>query len=478
MTAKRPILLLSYGGFVTRNILLGGFSERVLAERPLVASVIDPQEQLLIERFAGRPVRLIHHETAPGRHKSTFEKAVDLGTYLYYFETGLGDAKGRRFTQKLIDGGHSFWGDRAISGLQASGRALKKLGLLKRLEALYLNGIASWPTTRNWVARLRELDPALVVSTMLTLAPKLHPSVDLAPVLAAHELGIPCGTLVQSWDNLLTKPSILPPFLDRYWTWSPWMSRQIHALHDDIAPDTVRVVGAPVFDFHRRPEMIEPRARVARALGLDERRPWMVFGTGTAKSLPFEHLVVRDLCLRLAERRPDVQMLVRLHPKDQGERWPEVQAELERCSAVIRKTAPEKPMDLGGLAPPETYFAEQLSSLHHAAVVINCSSTLTVDAALLDRPVVCIAYDLARNGDGFDRALAFSRAAHFQPLAETGGVRVVHCAGQALDAVQAYLEDPALDRLERRALGARVTDLEGNAGVRLAEEALNCLSSL
>jgi hypothetical protein len=107
-------------------------------------------------------------------------------------------------------------------------------------------------------------------------------------------------------------------------------------------------------------------------------------------------------------------------------------------------------------------------------VVLNTASTLTVDASILDRPVICFGYDAVPD-DKFPegRALAYSQSTHYSPLVATGGVPVVRSLEQCVQTIQAYLDNPALDRTGRRAIVARVMgDADGGAGDRLAAEVL------
>ncbi|MCG8455927.1 MAG: hypothetical protein MI919_06555 [Holophagales bacterium] len=492
--SRRPIFLLAYSGFVVRNLALGPFAREVRRQRPLVVAVLDPEaaeaaRHAESDEEAGegnglQPLRFVRFPLLHWPELGTLEKAFSWRTYVYYFQLGAKGTRGMDLVRRLYDSGHSRRGHLAAAALGTVGRWLHRLRLLGLVEARYLASARSWPTTSDWCEMFRREQPAAVVSSMLTLSKKLYPSADMAPVVAARELGLPCGTLVQSWDNLTTKTAVLPSWLDRYWTWSETMNGELARLYPQLPSERFEVVGSPQFDFHSRPAAETAGLLVARdayghQIGLDPDRPWILIGTGTPTALPFEHLMVRELVRGLARRRPEARALVRLHPKDDGGRWPEVRGELEELGAVVRSTAPETHQDLGGIVSPAEFYGDQLNSLAHAAVVVCSSSTLTVDAALLDRPVVCTAYDVLPSGAPADelfpegRALAFSRGSHYAPLAATGGVRVTHDRDACLEAIGHYLEDPALDREARDRLAARVSRLPvGGAGEALAREAL------
>jgi hypothetical protein len=294
-------------------------------------------------------------------------------------------------------------------------------------------------------------------------------------VVAARQRGIPSGTLVQSWDNLSSKTAVLPPWLERYWTWSDAMSRELLSLNPRISANRVRVVGSPQFDFHRRPELLEPREQYLPRLGLDPSLPYIAIGTGTRVWMPNEPETVARMVVAIRGTLPRCQVLIRLHPKDDGARWEPLWPVLRANGAAIQHTAPPVHMDLGGFVPPREFYRDQVNCLAHAAVVLNTASTLTVDAAILDRPVICIAYDVipdARFPEG--RALAYSRSTHYSHLVETGGVWVVHSEEECIQAIGRYLDDPALHRDGRKRIATTVTgEPDGGAGQRLAEDVLN-----
>jgi len=473
--SPRPVLLLAHGGFVVRNLLLGTFAERVMLERPLLAAVIDPHEPELLRRFAGRPIRFLELEAEPGRELSTLEKMRTLRTLTYYFQIGAKGTRGVEMAERLYDGNHSWAGDSAARLLKGIGFLLQRLRLLGPFESFYLRRARRWPITQTWMRILEREWPSVVVSSMLTLAKKFHPSVDLPPLIAAHELGIPCGMLVQSWDNLSTKMGVLPIWLDRYWTWSAGMSRELGTLYPHLPAERFCVVGSPQFDFHRRPELLVDRRLHAESLGLDPARRYVLIGTGTPKSLPQEHLVVMSLIRRLAQQWPEVQVLLRLHPKDYSERWQSLTPELEALGTIVRRTTTERHLDEGAVVSPFDFYREQANDLKHAALVINSSSTLTVDAALLDKPVICLAYDAGEKDHLFPegRARAFAGGSHYAPLVATGGIALAADEDQTLAAAASYLENPALHAEGRRRIVELVTATpNGGAGEQLASEAL------
>jgi hypothetical protein len=356
---------------------------------------------------------------------------------------------------------------------------MSSLNQMGTMEKLYLASYSNNAITHTWLKTLEELEPDAVLSTMLTHSTLRKESSDLAPLLAARRLGIPTGTLVQSWDNLSSKTSVLPPWLDKYWVWSNHMRSELVKLNPRVPSERVTVVGGPQFDFHKDDGLLQPRGEFFLSRGLDPDRPLILVGTGTKVWLPDEPRTIVELTESIERSLPDCQVLIRLHPKDDLTRWSPVRARLAQAGAVLQSTNPSMHMDLGGFIPPKDFYRDQVNSLIHCAVVLNTASTLTVDAAILDRPVISIGWDAVpdpRFPDG--RAWAYNHSTHFGVLVATGGVRVVRSLDECIANITQYLEDPAKDRMERAKIVETVVGtVDGLAGTRLAQEILSLASS-
>jgi hypothetical protein len=466
----KPIFLLAETGFVMRNLLLGTFADEMIRDRPLVVAVRNPDDPRLQEVVAGRPIRLVPYLLAPvPKIRTRLDQLKNWQSLMYRFKVAEKGTDGARNQMRSEDGNHSWIGRIGTKVIYETGHLLSTTGLMGKVDSYFLKRLGNAPITQQWRDIIADIDPAAVVSTTLTLCTRNMYSHDLPAVLAAKALGVPCGTLVQSWDNLSMKTAVLPVDLDRYWTWSDVMTGELTALYPRIRPESAVVVGSPQFDFHR-PEVAEDRETFMRRLGLDPARPMIMFGTGTPTRFPHEPLQVVEIVRALRAEDPDLQFVVRLHPKDAGLRWQTLEQERAELGIVLQHTAPPVPMDLGGFVPSREFYREQVSALVHSAVVVNSSSTISVDAAILDRPVVCLAYDVVpdpRFPEGF--SWACTQNTHFAPLVATGGMAVVRSVRECVDAIRCYVADPSVHRDGRKEIVRIVAGKpDGNAGKRLA----------
>jgi CDP-glycerol glycerophosphotransferase (TagB/SpsB family) len=113
---------------------------------------------------------------------------------------------------------------------------------------------------------------------------------------------------------------------------------------------------------------------------------------------------------------------------------------------------------------------EWINTFRHADVVINLSSTVTVDAAIFDKPVVNLDFDPQPSRD--DQQLVKDinhKWNHFRPIAESGGVWLVNDIDEMVDAVRTYLRHPELHREQRQWIAEYVCGhVDGRCGERMA----------
>lgn len=475
-SGQQPILVLAETGFIIRNLLLGYFAGEVSKSRKLLVAVKNPNDSMLLDLIKEHSIELIDFPLENPEDKRTVaQKLLSWDNSIYNLKMVVKDNASIRYQTRLYEVSGT-WKQKAVNkAFQKVARVVKTVGLSGAIEDAYLeNFVGQKEITQKWAEILKKYNPCLVFSSMLTLSTRYRCSSDLPVLVAAKKLGIRSCTLVQSWDNLSSKTSVLPPWLDMYYTWSQTMSEELLQYNPRIDKKKVKIVGSPQYDFHLKKELLEERAVYLNKIGLDPKRQYILVGTGTAKWMPDEMEKMIALCKAIHQNMPDIQCLIRLHPKDHGERWQPYLDTLKENRIVLQYTSPQKHMDSGGFIPPRDFYRDQINTIYHSEIIINSSSSITVDAAIFDKPVICIAYD--RKPDKVfpeGRALTYSRSAHYSKLTETGGVKVVYSEQACIEAIKEYLKNPALHRAERKKIVSTVTaDINEIAGLRLAEEVI------
>lgn len=326
--------------------------------------------------------------------------------------------------------------------------------------------------------QIRRLRPDLVVGTrVLTLAPNRgaasEPYADRYLVISATKHGVANMVLVPSWDNLTSK-GFFPVRPNRITVWNETMRREAVEVHE-LAPETVRVTGAPQHDVYADAPY-STRRDLCAALGLDPVKPYLVYATQTEGTVPDEPRLALDMAKAVSAKFGEsLSFLVRVHQLDRPARYDRL------------RDLPNVAVDAAGAAHLGEYrdrafdqaASERLAdTLHHAAVVASTASSISIDAAAVGTPVVGVCIDA-----GDSAALPYERSVrrffdftHQANLVRSGGLRLTSEMTAFVDAVACYVKDPSLDSDARqRMVAEQAFRLDGKAGRRVAAAVLEAL---
>jgi hypothetical protein len=120
---------------------------------------------------------------------------------------------------------------------------------------------------------------------------------------------------------------------------------------------------------------------------------------------------------------------------------------------------------------------EWANTVRHADVVVNLASTIAVDAAILDRPVVNIDYDPEPGQPKAKLVRAVNHEwNHYRPLLESGGIWNCGSVEETIAACAAYISNPDLHREGRARVVRHVAGYsDGRCGARMADALLAVL---
>jgi hypothetical protein len=349
----------------------------------------------------------------------------------------------------------------SIRSLKAPARALAWLRAERVLERFTERCLLSYPRSPEAEQRLKTLRPDVLVTT----GPFLF--WEPAVVAAARNLHIPILAMIPSWDNLSTKARMVFRY-DGYMVWSAEARRQLHHYYPESRGVPVYTVGTPQFDIFFQKRVYRSREQFCAAHGLRPDRPIVLYAVASPNFLKERHGAV-EMARRVGcGELGDVQLLVRPHPAhDKGDMvglftgfGPQV---------VLQQTAQAQH------SQNEEQIIEWVNTFRHADVVINLSSTVTVDAALFDRPIVNLDYDPEPGRPNQELVEDVNHLwTHFKPVAESGGVWMVRTPDEMVHAVKTYLAHPEMHREKRRWIVEFVCGyVDGQCGKRLGSAMLD-----
>jgi hypothetical protein len=328
--------------------------------------------------------------------------------------------------------------------------------LLMRLRVLFPRSlftpdrITRWELRRfkptpNFVALVREGKPVLLV----TATPGFTPF-EAEMILYAEVLGIPTVAVNLNYDNLTSNAKMIRK-TDYLLVWNEGMAREARELHG-YTESQYDIVGCLRFD-HYFTDPVDPafpsREAFLRQKGFDPAKKTIVLAGPTPSNYPPRRELVETL-IRLKREdqfEGDPNILIRIHPIDSLETYAGLVdspgVHIERAG---RQTLPDS---AGGqkIEMDEGDTMNLTATLKYADVVLNFASTVIMEAAIFERPVINIAFPAYRN--------IVYRFEYNKGLLDTGAVRLANTPDELADLVNRYLHDSEQEQSEREKLVRR-----------------------
>ncbi len=298
--------------------------------------------------------------------------------------------------------------------------------------------------------------------------------------------GIPNMTVIVGWDN---SSSYNISGADVQWAtcWSQLQKDEL-VLGSDWDPGHVHIGGIPSYDGYFRKQWLMPRDEYFKLHNLDPNRKLISYASSFVHFAPnypnIEALAKLVSSDALAEPS---QLLIRLHPSHFQDK-PKIFAEERARVFELEKKYPHvhvvQPKPLGGSLG---YYGgedmdEKASMLAYSDVFVTVYSTMVVEAAVHDTPIVAAVID---SPNGWNHPTKFSLSLKeigdwptHKRFREAKAGRVAANEAELREAVNAYLKNPQLDSAERRKfIEDEITYTDASAGKRTAEFILKVLNS-
>lgn len=313
-------------------------------------------------------------------------------------------------------------------------------------------------------AGLQRLDPDIVVTATAGVLVS-----DIRMIRRARAAGVPSVTFTQGWDNLTSK-TIVGAKPDALIVWNESMAEEAVTLHG-FSPDQITVTGPPHFDpYFQRTGWID-RAEHLRSLGLDPDKQIVLYATSPRRYFT-DSIRVTELLIQANEAGrfgEDVQLAIRLHPQVVEGRDADDLGAWERFRSRVYLDVPRGATGLAAdYTPDGIRHISQL--LDASAVTINVASSITIDAAIFDTPVVNLRFDAEPGRPYLKSVRRQYDTDHYKQVLRTGAVRLADSPEQLIDEVRRYLADPSHERTQRANLVRELCyRTDGRAGARVAE---------
>lgn len=289
--------------------------------------------------------------------------------------------------------------------------------------------------------------------------------------------GIRTGAVIVGWDNPSSYrlPGAPVQFIN---CWSEIQKREL-VLGSDWLPEQVNIGGIPTYDGYFKKTWLVSREEYFAQHGLDPNRKLLAYACSFVTFSPnyrnvetLARLVATDA---LAEPS---QLLIRLHPNhfQKGSLYEKEAQQIRQLVQSLPHVHLVEPVALGGELG---YYSgedmpEKASMMAYADVFLTVYSTMVVETAIHDRPIVATCIDVP---GGWNTPGKFSLS--LREIAEwpthqrfrwAKAGRVAFNEAELREAVNAYLLDPQLDAAQRQKfICDEVTFTDASAGRRTGE---------
>ncbi len=256
----------------------------------------------------------------------------------------------------------------------------------------------------------------------------------------------------------------------------------------DWDPEKVHIGGIPSYDGYLRREWLLPRDEYFKLHGLDPKRKLISYASRFVHFAPnFPNIEALARLVSSDSLAEPSQLLIRLHPSHFQDK-PKIFADERQRVFELEKQYPHvhvvQPVPLGGSLG---YYGgedmpEKTSMLAYSDVMVTVYSTMLVECAVHDTPMIAAVLDTP---GGWNKPGKFSLAlkdignwpTHLRIRQAKAG-RVAADETALREALNAYLKNPQLDAADRRQFIANeITYTDGTSGKRTAEFILKVLKA-
>lgn len=244
-------------------------------------------------------------------------------------------------------------------------------------------------THSAWKQEFIQTDVQCVISSS-------YSSHRMLPVLqTASNMGIDTLLLTNSWKDIYVNPHVpVSPTIMGVWT--EQMALDILEGDPKLHPHRVKILGSLHLEKFLHPSQVMTREVFYQHMRLDPERPYICYTAASPKAVQNELQVVKFLLESIEQQEitGKPQVLLRLNPMEDGKRFESLQDRYP--DLVIQKPAWEWDAEQDWCCALHSDVEIWLATVYHAALNVSIPSTVTLEFAALEKPVVNVCFDLPK----------------------------------------------------------------------------------
>lgn len=435
----KTIFITCIRGIVSRNILATNvFSElRKRDDLRVVILTAQSQARVLSDEFGGPNVFI---------EGITLRPLGGMDRLLWVLATNLLTSRTRRVQRRA-----KFGRDRNLFDYAAS-YLVGLAGRIRWVRSAFRRVANRFVSRTEFDELFQRYHPQLVFST------DLYEFLDVKLIFAAKQRGIRTVGMVRSWDNVTSKTLLLA--IPDHVAVNAERIREELIRYGDVRAELITIVGVPHYDHYLNERERTPRADFLRRFGFDPAKKLILFTPPSDRYLQGDPVapIILDVLASI-----NAQVLVRLplvgKSEPEGYRLPP--------NAVL--DAPSNSPDFVNVHLDGKADRHLADSIYTSDLVITWASTMIVDAAVFDKPIILVGFDASPRPYGRSVQQYYDYD-HQRRIIATGGCRLVKNREELVRTVREYLNHPERDRDGRAVIRREYCDgLDGKAGERLAK---------
>ena len=320
---------------------------------------------------------------------------------------------------------------------------------------------------------IKKINPALVVSTYPVNL------LEAKTLFAAKRKNIPTLIHLLSWDNITSKGKF-PVTPDHFIAWGTIMYNELKEYYN--TPDNqISVCGVPHFDHHIKIKKQDKYKNEIGNLGLNPEYPYLFVAMSAPRFAPKEIDIVEWLANAIENNEwgNKLQLIIRPHPQNvQGSMrknsWLKRLDQLKSNRVVIDYPRLVKSKVRWSMAKKDMDYLSNL--LAGCSLCLNSGSTVSIDALMLDKPVLLTSFDGDAKLRYWQSARRLIDYTHLKKLVDMGGVEVVRSYDNLKNSIQKYLDNPNYNLEKRKqTLMRQCFSNDGRSTERVVEAVKNIL---